>query len=68
MREESRRAHFRSDFPTINNEMCLVNIYCTKEPTDGRMVLYKKNVKEIDFCYCESDPYLAAHPSTMILP
>lgn len=49
MREESRRAHFRSDFPTINNEMCLVNIYCTKEPKDGRMVLYKKNVKEIVF-------------------
>ncbi len=48
MREESRRAHFRSDFPTINNEMCLVNIYCTKEPKDGRMVLYKKNVKEIE--------------------
>jgi succinate dehydrogenase / fumarate reductase, flavoprotein subunit len=48
MREESRGAHFRSDFPTINNEMWLVNIYCTKEPKDGRMVLYKKNVKEIE--------------------
>ncbi|WP_458744823.1 FAD-binding protein [Candidatus Nitrosocosmicus sp. T] len=47
MREESRGAHFRSDFPTINNEMWHVNIYCTKENKDGKMILYKKNVKEI---------------------
>ncbi len=47
MREESRGAHFRSDFPTINNEMWHVNIYCTKENKDGKMTLYKKNVKEI---------------------
>ena len=47
MREESRGAHFRSDFPTINNEIWHVNIYCTKENKDGKMILYKKNVKEI---------------------
>jgi succinate dehydrogenase / fumarate reductase, flavoprotein subunit len=47
MRKESRGAHFRSDFPTINNEMWHVNIYCTKENKDGKMILYKKNVKEI---------------------
>jgi succinate dehydrogenase / fumarate reductase, flavoprotein subunit len=47
MREESRGAHFRSDFPTINNEMWHVNIYCTKENKDGKMILYNKNVREI---------------------
>lgn len=45
MREESRGAHFRSDFPTINNHAWLVNVYCTRE--DGEMKLYKQNVKEI---------------------
>ncbi|HKX97447.1 MAG TPA: FAD-binding protein [Candidatus Nitrosocosmicus sp.] len=45
MREESRGAHFRSDFPTINNDAWHVNIHCTKE--DGKMTLYKQNVKEV---------------------
>ncbi|HEU5120280.1 MAG TPA: FAD-binding protein [Candidatus Nitrosocosmicus sp.] len=45
MREESRGAHFRSDFPAINNENWHVNIYCTKK--DGEMTLYKQNVKEV---------------------
>ena len=45
MREESRGAHFRSDFPTINNEKWHVNIYCTKR--DGKMTLYTQNVKEV---------------------
>jgi succinate dehydrogenase/fumarate reductase flavoprotein subunit len=54
MREESRGAHFRSDFPSIDNEMWRVNIYCTKERKDGTMMLYKKNVKEIDRVLKES--------------
>ena len=45
MREESRGAHFRSDFPTTNNEKWPVNIYCTKR--DGKMTLYTRNVKEV---------------------
>jgi succinate dehydrogenase/fumarate reductase flavoprotein subunit len=45
MRQESRGAHFRSDFPKIADEKWKVNIYCSKE--DGEMVLSKQNVKEI---------------------
>lgn len=45
MREESRGAHFRSDFPTVNNEKWQVNIFCTKK--DGKMTLYKQNVNEV---------------------
>jgi len=45
MRKESRGAHFRSDFPTIDNDAWHVNIYCTK--VDGKMILYKQNVKEV---------------------
>ena len=45
MRQESRGAHYRSDFPNIDNEKWKVNIYCRKE---GRtMILFKDNVKEI---------------------
>jgi succinate dehydrogenase flavoprotein subunit len=45
MRQESRGAHYRSDFPNIDDEKWKVNIYCRKEGTD--MVLFKDNVKEI---------------------
>ena len=45
MRQESRGAHFRSDFPKIDEEKWNVNIYCRKQ--DGEMVLFKQNVKEI---------------------
>jgi succinate dehydrogenase flavoprotein subunit len=45
MRQESRGAHYRSDFPKIDEEKWNVNIYCRNE---GRqMVLFKQNVKEI---------------------
>ena len=45
MRQESRGAHYRSDFPSLDNEKWNVNIYCRNE--DREMVLYKQNVKEI---------------------
>jgi succinate dehydrogenase/fumarate reductase flavoprotein subunit len=45
MREESRGAHYRSDFPDLNDEKWKVNIYCRKEGAD--MALFKENVKEI---------------------
>jgi succinate dehydrogenase flavoprotein subunit len=45
IRQESRGAHYRSDFPKLNDEKWKVNIYCSKE--DGEMVLSKQNVKEI---------------------
>ena len=45
MRQESRGAHYRSDFPNLDDEKWKVNIYCRKE---GRaMVLFKDKVKEI---------------------
>jgi succinate dehydrogenase / fumarate reductase flavoprotein subunit len=45
MRQESRGAHYRSDFPNIDDEKWKVNIYCRKEGRD--MVLFKDRVKEI---------------------
>ena len=45
MRQESRGAHYRSDFPNIDDEKWKVNIYCRKEGNE--MVLFKDNVKEI---------------------
>ncbi len=45
MRQESRGAHYRSDFPKIDEEKWVVNIYCRKEGRE--MVLFKQNVKEI---------------------
>ena len=45
MRQESRGAHYRSDFPNIDDEKWKVNIYCRKEGSD--MVLFKDSVKEI---------------------
>ena len=45
MRQESRGAHYRSDFPNRDDEKWRVNIYCRKEGRE--MVLFKDNVKEI---------------------
>lgn len=45
MRQESRGAHYRSDFPKLDEEKWHVNIYCRKEGRE--MVLFKQNVKEI---------------------
>ena len=55
MRQESRGAHYRSDFPKIDDERWKVNIYCRRKgkgvsaaaPAAEEMVLFKQNVKEI---------------------
>jgi succinate dehydrogenase / fumarate reductase, flavoprotein subunit len=49
MREESRGAHFRSDFPNRNDEKWRVNIFSSREKERRRekMVLSKRRVKEI---------------------
>jgi succinate dehydrogenase/fumarate reductase flavoprotein subunit len=46
MRQESRGAHYRSDFPNLDDEEWNVNIYCRKEGRE--MVLFKDSVKEIE--------------------
>jgi succinate dehydrogenase / fumarate reductase, flavoprotein subunit len=51
MRQESRGAHYRSDFPKLDEEW-KVNIYCRKEGKElsaaaAEMVLFKHNVREI---------------------
>jgi succinate dehydrogenase / fumarate reductase, flavoprotein subunit len=45
MRQESRGAHYRSDFPNLDDEKWKVNIYCRKE--EREMALFKQRVKEI---------------------
>ena len=45
MRQESRGAHYRSDFPKLDDKKWKVNIYCRAEGKD--MVLFKESVKEI---------------------
>jgi succinate dehydrogenase/fumarate reductase flavoprotein subunit len=53
MRQESRGAHYRSDFPRLDDEKWKVNIYCRNEgnkiPTAAaaEMILFKQNVKEM---------------------
>ena len=46
MRQESRGAHYRSDFPKIDEEKWACNIYCSRK-FDEEMVLFKHNVKEM---------------------
>ena len=45
MRQESRGAHYRSDFPKLDEEKWNCNIYCSR--AGGEMVLFRQNVKEI---------------------
>src|ERR671911_1030510 len=45
MRQESRGAHYRSDFPEMDEENWNVNIYCKK--VGKEMVLFRRNIKEI---------------------
>lgn len=49
MREESRGAHFGSDFPNRNDEKWKVNIFFSrgKQRRREKMVLSKRRVKEI---------------------
>src|SRR5215203_2907512 len=52
MRQESRGAHYRSDFPKLDDERWKVNIYCRKEgkgtfAAAAKMVLFEHNVREI---------------------
>ncbi|MFL6331550.1 MAG: FAD-binding protein [Nitrososphaeraceae archaeon] len=52
MRQESRGAHYRSDFPKLDDERFKVNIYCRKKgkrvsAASSEMILFKRNVKEI---------------------
>ena len=53
MRQESRGAHYRSDFPKLDDERWNVNVYCRKDEKKGvsaaaaEMILFKQNVKEI---------------------
>src|SRR5919199_1383025 len=52
MRQESRGAHYRSDFPKLDDDRWKVNIYCSKEgkgvsAAAAEMVLFRQNVKEI---------------------
>ena len=53
MRQESRGAHYRSDFPKLDDQTWKINVYCRndvggeKEGAAAEMVLFKQNVKEI---------------------
>ena len=52
MRQESRGAHYRSDFPKLDDERWKVNIYCRKDgkgtfAAEADMVLFEHDVKEI---------------------
>ena len=50
IRQESRGAHYRSDFPKLDDEKWKVNIYCRNSGEGGpvgEMALFKQSVKEI---------------------
>jgi succinate dehydrogenase / fumarate reductase, flavoprotein subunit len=43
--QESRGAHYRSDFPKLDDEKWKVNIFCRKEGDE--MTTFKEKVKEV---------------------
>jgi succinate dehydrogenase/fumarate reductase flavoprotein subunit len=45
IRQESRGAHYRSDFPKLDDKKWKINIFCRKE--GGEMTTFKQGVKEI---------------------
>ena len=45
IRQESRGAHYRSDFPKLDDQKWKVNIFCKKEGDE--MITSKEKVKEI---------------------
>jgi len=45
MRQESRGAHYRSDFPNRDDRKWKVNIYCRKN--GGKMVLVRRRIKKM---------------------
>jgi succinate dehydrogenase / fumarate reductase flavoprotein subunit len=45
MRQESRGAHYRSDFPKLDDKKWKVNIYCRKQGRE--MAFFKRQVKEV---------------------
>ena len=45
IRQESRGAHYRSDFPKLDDEKWKVNIYCRKEGRE--MVLFNRVLKKL---------------------
>jgi len=52
MRQESRGAHYRSDYPNLDDERWKVNIYCRKKgkvvsEAGAEMALFKKEVKVV---------------------
>jgi succinate dehydrogenase flavoprotein subunit len=51
MRQESRGAHYRSDYPKLDNKKWKVNIYCTKKDGQveehGDMLLFAEPIKDI---------------------
>lgn len=52
MREESRGAHFRSDFPEIDNKEWKMNICCRKK--EGDIKLFRRKIqeaKEVEWSY-----------------